>query len=155
MEKVQTGIRIERGILKLLKALAAYLGIPMGDLLEGMVLYSFEGKSPFRPRVLKKIEQFKDVYGVPYGSGLSHRMPEDQYQRVQTGVRVEKTLLKVLKGLSAYLEMSLGDLVEGIVLYAFEGKAPFVPKTRAKIAQLKDIYELGYGSEGANPAVRG
>jgi hypothetical protein len=43
-------------------------------------------------------------------------------ERVQTGLRVERNTLKVLKGLAEYLDLSLGDLVEGIVLHAFEGR---------------------------------
>lgn len=63
-------------------------------------------------------------------------------ERVQTGVRLEKRLVKVLKGTAEYLDISLGDLLEGIVLHAFEGKAPFEPETRAKIDQLKEVYGL-------------
>ena len=63
-------------------------------------------------------------------------------QRVQTGVRLEKRLLKVLKGLAEHLEISLGDLLEGVVLHAFDGKAPFGEATRGKIEQLKGVYEL-------------
>lgn len=63
-------------------------------------------------------------------------------QRAQTGLRIERNTLKVLKGLAEYLDMSLGDLVEGIVLHAFEGKAPFGPETLAKIGQLKEVYGL-------------
>jgi hypothetical protein len=63
-------------------------------------------------------------------------------ERVQTGVRMEKRLLKVLKGLAELKEMSLGDLIEGIVLHAFEGKAPFGDETLAAIADLKRIYGL-------------
>lgn len=61
-------------------------------------------------------------------------------ERTQTGVRLEKHLLKVLKGLAEYCEISLGDLLEGIVLHAFEGKAPFSPETLAAIGQLKKVY---------------
>ena len=61
-------------------------------------------------------------------------------ERTQTGVRMEKTLLKVLKGLAEYCELSLGDLLEGIVLHAFEGKAPFSAETRAAIEELKNVY---------------
>ena len=67
--------------------------------------------------------------------------------RVQTGVRIEKRLLKVLKGLAEYLDISLGDLLEGIVLHAFEGKSPFVDSTLQKIEQLKGIYGVDYGAE--------
>jgi predicted DNA-binding ribbon-helix-helix protein len=62
--------------------------------------------------------------------------------RVQTGVRIEASLLKVLKGLAAYKDLSLGDLIEGICLHAFEGKAPFSRATLAQVAQLKKIYGL-------------
>ena len=61
-------------------------------------------------------------------------------KRTQTGVRIESSLLKVLKGLAEYTDLSLGDLLEGIVLHAFEGKAPFSTDTRKVIAQLKDVY---------------
>ena len=61
-------------------------------------------------------------------------------QRTQTGVRIEKSLLKVLKGLAEYCELSLGDLLEGIVLHSFEGKAPFSEETTAVISGLKQVY---------------
>ena len=61
-------------------------------------------------------------------------------ERTQTGVRLEKSLLKVLKGLAEYCEISLGDLLEGIVLHAFEGKAPFSSGTTAAIVELKKVY---------------
>jgi len=63
-------------------------------------------------------------------------------ERVQTGIRIEKRLLKVLKGLAEVHDMSLGDLIEGIVLHSFEGKAPFGAESRKKIAELKKIYGL-------------
>jgi hypothetical protein len=63
-------------------------------------------------------------------------------ERVQTGVRMEKRLLKVLKGLAELKDMTLGDLLEGIVLHAFEGKAPFSESTIKEIEKLKSIYGL-------------
>lgn len=63
-------------------------------------------------------------------------------ERVQTGVRIEKRLLKVLKGLAEHLDLSLGDLVEGIALHAFEGKAPFGPKSLEAITRLRAVYGL-------------
>jgi hypothetical protein len=62
--------------------------------------------------------------------------------RVQTGVRLEKRLLKVLKALAEYKEITLGDLIEGIVLHAFEGKQAFENATLKRIAELKRIYGL-------------
>ena len=61
-------------------------------------------------------------------------------ERTQTGVRIEKSLLKVLKGLAEYCELSLGDLLEGIVLHSFEGKPPFSRETRDVIVNLKQVY---------------
>jgi hypothetical protein len=63
-------------------------------------------------------------------------------ERIQTGVRIERRTLKVLKGLAEYLDMSLGDLFEGIMLHVFEGKAPFSEETLKRIAQLKAVYGL-------------
>lgn len=60
--------------------------------------------------------------------------------RTQTGVRVESSLLKVLKGLAEYCEISLGDLLEGIVLHSFEGTPPFSDSTLRAIADLKRVY---------------
>jgi hypothetical protein len=68
--------------------------------------------------------------------------PGMQIERVQTGVRLEKRLLKVLKGLAECLDLSLGDLIEGIVLHAFDGKPPFGEPTLKQIAQLKAVYGL-------------
>lgn len=61
-------------------------------------------------------------------------------ERVQTGMRIEKSLLKVLKGLAEYHDMSLGDLIEGIVLHSFAGKSPFSKDSREAIERLKQIY---------------
>ena len=63
-------------------------------------------------------------------------------ERVQTGLRMEKRLLKVLKALADYNDLSLGDLMEGIVLHAFEGKAPFGAESRARIVELKKVFGL-------------
>ena len=68
--------------------------------------------------------------------------PSVEVERIQTGVRLEKRLLKVLKGLAEHADLSLGDLLEGIVLHAFEGKPPFERASLERIAQLKRIYGL-------------
>lgn len=69
-------------------------------------------------------------------------MASHEIERVQTGVRLEKRMLKVLKALAELKDMSLGDLIEGIVLHAFEGRAPFSAETLAQIAALKTVYGL-------------
>lgn len=65
-----------------------------------------------------------------------------EVERIQTGVRIEKRLLKVLKGLAELKDLTLGDLLEGIVLHAFEGKAPFSKETLGQIAELRRLYGL-------------
>jgi hypothetical protein len=65
-----------------------------------------------------------------------------EVERVQTGVRMEKRLLKVLKALAELKDLSLGDLLEGIVLHSFEGKAPFSKESLGQIRELKKIYGM-------------
>ena len=67
-------------------------------------------------------------------------------ERIQTGMRMEKRLVKVLKTLAEYLDMTLGDLIEGIVLHAFDGKSPFPEKTLKTIKEIKKIYNLDLDS---------
>jgi hypothetical protein len=73
---------------------------------------------------------------------MASRSDPLEVERIQTGVRIERRLLKVLKALAEYKNMSLGDLIEGIVLHAFDGKHAFTPDTQRKIKELKKIYEL-------------
>lgn len=76
--RVQTGVRIEQKMLKVLKALAEYFGISLGDLLEGIVLHAFDGKSPFGPEDLRRIKTLKQVYDMNYDASASHRFIEDE-----------------------------------------------------------------------------
>jgi hypothetical protein len=62
--------------------------------------------------------------------------------RVQVGARMEKRVVKVLKGLAQYLDLSLGDLLEGMALHAFEGKPAFSARTLGHIKRLRSIYGL-------------
>ena len=71
-------------------------------------------------------------------------------ERVQTGVRLEKRMLKVLKALADSLDITLGDLLEGIVLHAFEGKAPFSKGTRAKVDELRKVFGLALTTANAH-----
>ncbi len=72
--------------------------------------------------------------------------PKLKIKRVQTGFRMEKRMVKTLKALAEYLDMTLGDLMEGIVLHAFEGKCPFGEETQKRIATIKEIYDMDYDS---------
>jgi hypothetical protein len=68
--------------------------------------------------------------------------PSIVVERVQTGVRMEKRLLKVLKALADSLDITLGDLLEGVVLHAFEGKAALSAPTRKRVAELRKVFGL-------------
>ena len=63
-------------------------------------------------------------------------------ERVQIGARMEKTLVKTLKALAEYLDLSLGDLLEGITLHALEGRPAFSKKTLSHLKKLRAIYGL-------------
>jgi predicted DNA-binding ribbon-helix-helix protein len=78
---------------------------------------------------------------------------KNDIERVQTGIRLEKRLLKVLKALAEYMDVSVGELIEVIVLSSFEGTAKFSKGTLNKIADLKRIYDLDYGIEAASMMV--
>jgi hypothetical protein len=74
----------------------------------------------------------------------------EKVTRIQTGARMEKNLVKVLKALAEYLDLSLGDLLEGVVLHAFDGKTPFTAQTRGHIARLKSVYGLTLTAEDSH-----
>jgi hypothetical protein len=78
VERVQTGVRIEKRILKVLKAFAELKDITLGDLLEGIVLHAFEGKTPFSQQSLKEIEQIKKIYGLSLRASDSHQLKEKE-----------------------------------------------------------------------------
>jgi transcriptional regulator of met regulon len=77
VERVQTGVRMEKRMLKVLKAVAELKDMTLGDLLEGIVLHAFEGKTlPFSAQTLKEIEQFKSLYGMTLTAADSHNLRE-------------------------------------------------------------------------------
>ena len=77
IERVQTGVRIEKRILKVLKAIATHHEMTLGDLIEGIVLHSFEGKPPFGPDTLTLIEKMKEIYGLDLTAADSHKLSEE------------------------------------------------------------------------------
>lgn len=76
--RTQTGVRIESSLLKVLKALAEYTDLSLGDLLEGIVLHSFEGKAPFEKGTISAIQKLKAVYGCELTAADSHKLKEDK-----------------------------------------------------------------------------
>lgn len=78
VERVQTGVRIEKRLLKVLKALAEYYDVSLGDLLEGIVLHTFDGRVPFGEEALRHIADLRRVYGLRLDSSASHKLREAQ-----------------------------------------------------------------------------
>ena len=76
IERVQTGVRMEKRLLKVLKAFAEYHDMTLGDLLEGIVLHAFDGKTPFSAASLERIKELKKFYELDLDSGASHRLKE-------------------------------------------------------------------------------
>jgi len=76
VERVQTGVRMEKRLLKVLKAFAEYHDMSLGDLLEGIVLHAFDGKTPFSSDSLKRIQELKKFYALDLDSSASHRLTE-------------------------------------------------------------------------------
>ncbi|RMC99689.1 hypothetical protein EAY64_07100 [Aquitalea palustris] len=76
VERTQTGVKIEKRLLKVLKAMAEYHDITLGDLLEGIVLHAFDGKVAFGEESLARIRQLKEVYGLELDASASHRLQE-------------------------------------------------------------------------------
>jgi hypothetical protein len=76
VERVQTGVRLEKRMLKVLKAIAEQKDMTLGDLLEGIVLHAFDGKAPFSQQTLKEIEQFRALYGMTLKASDSHNLKE-------------------------------------------------------------------------------
>ncbi len=77
IERVQTGVRLEKRLLKVLKAFADYNDLTLGDLLEGIVLHSFEGKAPFSAASLARIQELKGAFGLTLDASHAHRLKEE------------------------------------------------------------------------------
>lgn len=78
VDRVQTGVRLEKRLLKVLKAVAELKDMSLGDLIEGIVLHAFEGKSAFSRQTLKEIEQVKSIYGMTLRASDSHRLKDNK-----------------------------------------------------------------------------
>jgi hypothetical protein len=72
-------------------------------------------------------------------------------ERVQTGVRLEKRMVKVLKALAELYDLSLGEFLEDLVRDAFAGRPPFSDVALAQAAELMAIYGLPPAAPSARP----
>ena len=62
----------------MLKALAEYYNMSLGDLLEGIILHVFDGKTSFQEESLQVIADLKRIYQLDLDSSASHRLSEKQ-----------------------------------------------------------------------------
>jgi hypothetical protein len=90
VERVQTGVRMEKRLLKVLKGFAEYHDITLGDLLEGIVLHAFDGKTPFNQPSLDRIKALKDFYGLELDSSSSHLLKERGFKKNETKRRLSR-----------------------------------------------------------------
>ena len=84
VERIQTGVRMEKRLVKVLKALAEVHDMSLGDLLEGIVLHAFENKPPFGKESLQKIAELKKIYGLTLDASASHRLTEARKSRARS-----------------------------------------------------------------------
>jgi hypothetical protein len=77
VERTQTGVRVERRLLKVMKALAERLDMPLGELIEGVMLHAMEGHAPFSEATLREIALLRQVYGLTLTAEDSHRLVEE------------------------------------------------------------------------------
>lgn len=87
VERVQLGVRMEKSMVKVLKGLAEFNGETLGQLLEKIVLHSFEplegeegewSASPHGRRALAAIADLKRVYGMEYDAHSWRSFQPDQ-----------------------------------------------------------------------------
>jgi hypothetical protein len=76
VERVQTGVRVERRILGVLKAVADLQGVTLGDLIEGLALHAFEGKPPFGAATLERIRALRTAFDLDLTARDSHLLRE-------------------------------------------------------------------------------
>jgi hypothetical protein len=88
---------------------------------------------------------------------MPEQTPHVPIERVQLGIRMEKRLVKVLKGLAEFEGVTLGQLLEKIVLHSFEpvpgeegeqAASPHGKRALAAIADLKRVYGMDYDFRG-------
>jgi hypothetical protein len=78
IERVQLGIRMEKRLVKVLKALAEACDMTLTEMLEDIVLHALEGHSTFdTPEVLEMVKDFKRLYGMNYSVHDNYRFARD------------------------------------------------------------------------------
>ncbi|MEZ5939641.1 MAG: hypothetical protein R3C52_15690 [Hyphomonadaceae bacterium] len=99
LERTQTGVRLHSPLLKVLKALADYKDMSLGDLLEGMALHGLENRPAFSPETLEVIAKLRDVYGLTLTAADSHTHPDPEDAPPQPTLYSEADLARIAGGL--------------------------------------------------------
>ena len=86
MSREQLGVQMERRMAKVLRALAEYLDLTFGDILDAIVLYALENKPPFSSTTLEQIAQLKEIYGMDYGPQAGHRLVQQRLTSMVEGM---------------------------------------------------------------------
>ena len=79
MERVQVGARMEKTLVKALKALAEYLDLSLGDLLEGDHPARARGEAGLQPATLSHVKKLRTIYGLDLNARDSHRLVEEDH----------------------------------------------------------------------------
>ena len=88
-ERVQIGARMEKRMVQVLKGLAEFKEMTLGELLEETVLHSFEAvpghegqqcASPHSVASLRAIADLKKVYGMDYDAHASYDFKDKEQQ---------------------------------------------------------------------------
>lgn len=137
IERIQTGVRLEARLLKVLKGLAEAKGTTLGQLVEQLALHAMAGTVALSTDETERIAHLRQAF----------RLPEESFsggavQRAQAGILVEARLLKVLKATALLLDCDLAELLEEIALSAFAARPCFPDGARHKITQLARLYEM-------------
>jgi hypothetical protein len=72
-------------------------------------------------------------------------------ERTQTGVRIEKRLLKVCKAMAELYDLSLAEFLEDLVRDAFAGRQPLSGAALAQVGELARIYGLDSPAADSGP----
>lgn len=79
VERIQTGLRMDKTLLKVLKGVADFKDLSLADLVEGMLLHGLEGTAAITdPATLDAVDKFREIYGLELTAADSHRHPEPE-----------------------------------------------------------------------------
>ncbi len=99
----------------------------------------------------------RDLHGyqLVFGQRLHNMGPPLHIERVDVRVRLEKRLASLLEDLAAHKRMSVGEVMEEMILHTNDGVGPHTKTTLRHIQQLKARHGIDYDSHGSYRFVEG